>query len=132
MARSIELPKPKVTRAYAEALDSQAPRMNGVWEEMGPWHYDPEVAGSLRSKVPEHAFTRWSKRRPTTRWCGVALRRRGHEARIMGPVVLDDPSLPLTSVYNVAIILKMHPGSGWRWRWAALAHGKWRESWTLW
>ena len=86
--RNVELPKPQVTEAYASAWASRQARQNGAWEEMGPWHYDPEVAMEFKSKAQAPATsTRWSKPRRTTKSCGVVPPRLGRgRARITGPI----------------------------------------------
>ena len=133
--RNIELPKPKVTRAYAEALDSQAPRMNGVWEEMGPWHYDPEVAMQFEVQSPGacHVYTvEQAASNHQVVWCGTATAGAWKSTDHGGHWSLMTRDLPLTSVYSVAI----HPEDASR-VWVGAGDGQlWRtenggESWTL-
>jgi hypothetical protein len=48
--------------------------MNGIWEEMGPWSYDPEVAMAFQVQSPGacHVYTvEQAKANHEIVWCGT-------------------------------------------------------------
>ena len=109
--------------------------MNGVWEEMGPWHYDPEVAMQFEVQSPGacHVYTvEQAASNHQVVWCGTATAGAWKSTDHGGHWSLMTRDLPLTSVYSVAI----HPEDASR-VWVGAGDGQlWRtenggESWTL-
>ena len=126
--RNVELPRPEVSRAYAESLGASrasTARQNGVWEEMGPWHFDPEVAMQFQVQSPGACHVYTVEQAPSNHevvWCGTATAGAWKSVDHGAHWTLMTRDLPLTSVYSVAI----HPedelrvwvgsGSGQLWR----------------
>ena len=104
--RNVELPKPQVTEAYASAWASHQPRQNGAWEEMGPWHYDPEVAMEFQVQSPGACHVYTVEQAPSDHqvvWCGTATAGAWKSTDHGAHWSLMTRDLPLTSVYSVAI-----------------------------
>jgi len=126
--RNVELPRPEVSRAYEEALGASrasTARQNGVWEEMGPWHFDPEVAMQFQVQSPGACHVYTVEQAPSNHevvWCGTATAGAWKSVDHGAHWTLMSRDLPLTSVYSIAI----HPeddqrvwvgsGSGQLWR----------------
>ena len=57
--RNHKLTSPQPSRGYTELHQAASERMNGIWEEMGPWSYDPEVAMAFQVQSPGacHVYT---------------------------------------------------------------------------
>ena len=104
--RNVELPKPQVTEAYASAWASRQARQNGAWEEMGPWHYDPEVAMEFQVQSPGACHVYTVEQAPSDHqvvWCGTATAGAWKSTDHGAHWFLMTRDLPLTSVYSVAI-----------------------------
>ncbi|MGB0179883.1 MAG: hypothetical protein ACPF8U_07485, partial [Flavobacteriales bacterium] len=136
--RNVELPRPEVSRAYAEALGASrasTARENGVWEEMGPWHFDPEVAMQFQVQSPGACHVYTVEQAPSNHevvWCGTATAGAWKSVDHGAHWTLMTRDLPLTSVYSIAI----HPEDDQR-VWVGSGSGQlWRtedggDSWTL-
>ncbi|WP_306641187.1 VPS10 domain-containing protein [Sanyastnella coralliicola] len=92
-------------QAYMERYQSQN-RENGEWEEMGPWHYDPEVAMYFQVQSPGacHIYTvEQAPANPDVVWAGSATAGiwksvdKGMHWELMSRELL------VTSVYSIAI-----------------------------
>ena len=123
--RNHELTSPQPSRGYTELHEAASERMNGIWEEMGPWSYDPEVAMAFQVQSPGacHVYTvEQAASNHEIVWCGTATAGAWKSADHGQHWQLMSRDLPLTSVYSIAI----HPndpnrvwlgsGSGQLWR----------------
>ncbi len=123
--RNHELTSPQPSRGYTELHQAASERMNGIWEEMGPWSYDPEVAMAFQVQSPGacHVYTvEQAKSNHEIVWCGTATAGAWKSEDHGQHWQLMSRDLPLTSVYSIAI----HPddpnrvwlgsGSGQLWR----------------
>ena len=123
--RNGDVPAPSMSTRYQNQHAEAANRMTGVWEEMGPWSYDPEVAMEFQVQSPGacHVYTvEQSPSVHTTVWAGTATAGAWKSEDQGEHWELMTRDLPLTSVYSIAI----HPddaahvlvgsGSGQLWR----------------
>lgn len=123
--RNQEITAPQVTRNYIALHEAAANRMDGEWEEMGPWSYDPEVAMEFQVQSPGacHVYTvEQALSNHEVVWCGTATAGAWKSVDHGETWELMTRNLPLTSVYSIAI----HPadadevwvgaGSGQLWR----------------
>ena len=123
--RNAELPAPSVSHEYAALHAAAADRLTGVWEEMGPWSYDPEVAMDFQVQSPGacHVYTvEQAASDHEIVWCGTATAGAWKSSDHGGHWELMTRDLPLTSVYSIAIDpldadrVWVGAGSGQLWR----------------
>ncbi len=123
--RNFQVRAPQPTRAFVEQHLAAADRIDGVWEEMGPWSYDPEVAMEFQVQSPGACHVYTVEQSPSNHevvWCGTATAGAWKTEDHGQHWQLMTRNLPLTSVYSLAI----HPddpdrvwvgsGSGQLWR----------------
>ncbi len=94
-------------RDFAERYAaSQGARDNGQWTELGPWHYDPEVAMYFEVQSPGacHVYTvEQSASAPDVVWAGTATAGAWKSTDKGLHWDLMTRALPINSVYSVAI-----------------------------
>lgn len=89
--------------AYAAA---QGERVDGAWTELGPWHYDPEVAMYFEVQSPGacHVYTvEQSASNHEVVWAGTATAGAWKSEDHGAHWSLMTRALPMNSVYSVAI-----------------------------
>ena len=123
--RNGELPPAVMSDDYRGKHLVASQRLTGVWEEMGPWSYDPEVAMNFQVQSPGacHVYTvEQSASNPEVVWAGTATAGAWKSVDHGEHWELMSRDLALTSVYGIAV----HPedpdrvwvgsGSGQLWR----------------
>ena len=104
--RQAQWPKPVADAGYT-AKHKQAKAMrSGEWSEMGPWHYDPEVAMYFEVQSPGacHVYTvEQSRSNPDVVYCGTATAGmyKSTNKGLNWDLITRD--LPVTQVYSIAI-----------------------------
>jgi len=123
--RNLELPSPLVTEVQRMKHLEVQQRQTGIWEEMGPWSYDPEVAMQFQVQSPGACHVYTVEQAPSNHervWCGTATAGawKSEDHGLHWELMTRD--LPLTSVYSIAIhpsnpdVVFVGAGSGQLWR----------------
>ncbi len=113
-------------RNFAEGYaENQMQRTGGTWTELGPWHYDPEVAMYFEVQSPGacHVYAvEQSSSNPDVVWAGTATAGAWKSLDHGMHWELMTRTLPVNSVYSVAIhpaqpdLVFFGEGNGKLWR----------------
>lgn len=105
--RSFQQDFPRDDRDFAARYAAaQGTRLDGAWSELGPWHYDPEVAMYFEVQSPGacHVYAvEQSASDPDVVWAGTATAGAWKSVDHGMHWELMTRSLPVNSVYSVAI-----------------------------
>ena len=104
--RQAQWPKPVADAEYAAKHKEAKAMRSGEWSEMGPWHYDPEVAMYFEVQSPGacHVYTvEQSKSNPNVVYCGTATAGMYKSTNKGLNWELITRDLPVTQVYSIAI-----------------------------
>lgn len=123
--RNSEIPAPEVSSDYRVRHQEASQRMTGIWEELGPWSYDPDVAMEFQVQSPGacHVYTvEQALSNHEVVWCGTATAGAWKSEDHGQTWSLMTRDLPLTSVYSIAIhpqdasFVYVGSGSGQLWK----------------
>jgi photosystem II stability/assembly factor-like uncharacterized protein len=121
----IVLPDPHEKAEYLERYNAVQDRDNGEWEEMGPWHFDPEVAMYFQVQSPGacHVYTvEQAPSNPDVIYCGTATAGLWKSVDKGLHWELKTRGLLVQSVYSIAIdpnnenLLYFGEGNGTIWK----------------
>ncbi len=104
--RQADWSMPSADEAYVQACREAHLMRSGEWSQMGPWHYDPEVAMYFQVQSPGscHVYTvEQSESNPDVVYCGTATAGayKSTDKGLNWELITSD--IPVTQVYSIAI-----------------------------
>ena len=104
--RQADWSMPSADESYVQAYREANLMRSGEWSQMGPWHYDPEVAMYFQVQSPGscHVYTvEQSESNPDVVYCGTATAGayKSTDKGLNWELITRD--MPITQVYSIAI-----------------------------